>query len=96
MTSFIIKQDHLTLLKRTCWGWDSCEFGAPAIDCKRPYGNYSVLEDMAEILPGKTEDELMTLHEELMSVLQIICVTQSFELGEYQKQDDYGFDWKKV
>jgi hypothetical protein len=30
--------------------WDDCEFGAPACDCKRPYGNSDVYGDMAEIL----------------------------------------------
>jgi len=34
--------------------WDDCEFGAPEIDCKRPYGNSDVYQDMIEIL-GLTE-----------------------------------------
>ena len=30
--------------------WDDCEFGAPTIDCKRPYGNSDVIGDIVEIL----------------------------------------------
>lgn len=47
---FEIKEEHLKLLKRMNVGWDDCEFGAPEIDPKRPYGNSSVEQDMIEIL----------------------------------------------
>jgi hypothetical protein len=46
---FEIKTEHLTLLKHMCVGWQDCEFGAPEIDPKRPYGNSGVVEDMMEI-----------------------------------------------
>ena len=36
-----------------CTRWDDCEFGAPAIDCKRPYGNSDVYNDIAKILEIK-------------------------------------------
>ena len=48
--TFVIKSAHLTLLKRANVDWDDCEFGAPCIDPKRPYGNSSVYQDMIEIL----------------------------------------------
>jgi hypothetical protein len=32
-----------------CVGWNDCEFGAPEIDPKRPYGNSGVIGDMIEI-----------------------------------------------
>ena len=46
---FEVKKEHLTLLKRMCVGWQNCEFGAPEIDPKRPYGNSGVIGDMIEI-----------------------------------------------
>jgi len=52
---FELKQEHLTLLKKANVGWQDCEFGAPEINPKRPYGNSGVLEDMFEILYGKPE-----------------------------------------
>jgi hypothetical protein len=50
MKRFEIKPQHLKLLQRFNVGWDDCEFGAPEIDPKRPYGNSSVHQDMLEIL----------------------------------------------
>ena len=54
MKAFEIKEEHLKLLQRMYVGWDHCEFGAPEIDPKRPYGNSSVYQDMIKIL-GLTE-----------------------------------------
>ena len=50
---FELKQEHVKLLQKCYVGWNSCEFGAPEINCKRPYGNsgsYQIYCDMAEIL----------------------------------------------
>lgn len=48
--TFEIKPEHLKLLKEMYVSWDDCEFGAPCIDPKRPYGNCDVYEDMIKIL----------------------------------------------
>lgn len=47
---FTVTAEHVALLRHAIVSWDDCEFGAPAIDCKRPYGNSGVLADMAVIL----------------------------------------------
>ena len=47
---FEMKEEHLKLLRNMYVGWDDCEFGAPEIDPKRPYGNSDVLQDMLRIL----------------------------------------------
>jgi len=45
--------------------WDDCEFGAPCINPKRPYGNSDVLNDIAEILGiKKTEDNVQDYNKE--------------------------------
>ena len=49
-TKFTITENHLKLMKHLVVEWDDCEFGAPCIDCKRPYGNSDVIDDMAEII----------------------------------------------
>jgi hypothetical protein len=46
---FEVKKEHLVLLKHMSVGWQNCEFGAPEIDPKRPYGNSGVIGDMIEI-----------------------------------------------
>jgi len=106
---FILTDQHLKLLSRMVVGWQDCEFGAPEIDPKRPYGNSSVIADIVEILgipqqvcphcdepiseDGYDEDELQKLHEETETALQIVLSTQSFIPGKYTA-DEYGFDWK--
>ena len=104
---FTLREQHLKLLSRMNVGWDDAEFGAPSIDPKRPYGNSSVIEDMAEILGlgGKTcphcgqaleehdEERLGNLHKETETALQIVLSTQSFKPGTYVA-DKYSCDWK--
>ena len=48
--TFTISPEHLKLLKHVCIDWDNCEFGAPCINPKRPYGNSDVYNDMLDIL----------------------------------------------
>jgi len=52
---FKFTEKHEKLLRRAFVRWEDCEFGAPAIDCKRPYGNSSVVSDIYEILDIKPE-----------------------------------------
>ena len=108
---FELKQSHLDLLKETSIGWDDCEFGAPNIDPKRPYGNPDVENDMAEIIkmPKKgnwdrseenwndqAQEKLNDLHKETQIALQIVLHCQTFELGKYQLTDDGWQKWMKM
>lgn len=97
--TFVVTDDHLKLLQHAYVGWEDCEFGAPAIDCKRPYGNSSVYLDIAEILGIEPEgdddgygerdftrdqkDAMRKFHVETQTVLQIALATGSFEPGTY-------------
>lgn len=94
---FIVREQHLKLLDSMWVGWDDCEFGAPAIDCKRPYGNSDVLGDMREILgaEGADDDHLYALHREMQTVLQIGIATRAFREGEYVAPR-YGVAWRPV
>jgi hypothetical protein len=51
-----IREDALKLLPCVYWRWEDCEFGAPSVDCKRPYGNSSVYRDIADILGIEADD----------------------------------------
>ena len=106
---FTITEDHLKLLRSMYVGWDDCEFGAPAIDCKRPYGNSDVLGDIREILglpineeddwrdEGEDADELRRLHKDMQTVLQILVrSTHGIYAGKYVKDTPYGVDWTYV
>jgi len=111
MDEFEITEEHLILLKHSYVSWWNCEYGAPSIDPKRPYGSGSVLESMADILGeklfedmhGETHlskeqgDRLEKLHEDMQIVLQIVLCTQSFSLGKYIKENEYrNRSWTKV
>lgn len=105
---FELTEQHLGLLKEANVRWDESEYGAPAIDSKRPYGNSGVLEDLAEILgvpwdgdedngglSDSTVERLKRLHMETETALQICLATQSFKPGMYEAPP-YGAKWKLV
>jgi hypothetical protein len=62
--------EHLALLKHAEWSWNDCEFGAPSMDPKRPYGNSDVEDDLAELLPHLSEADRLRVHCELPGVLR--------------------------
>lgn len=67
-----ITRDHLTLLANANWRMSDCEYGAPEIDGKRPYGNSSVESDLEELLPHLDEHERSARHRELVTVIPAI------------------------
>ena len=101
---FFLTQDHIKLLQRAYVRWEDCEFGAPAIDCKRPYGNSNVYHDITEILDYPYDDEddaandyetLRRIHEETQTALQIFLYTGRMEAGTY-KQIGYSSKWTQL
>jgi hypothetical protein len=102
--SFTVTKDHITLLKLMYVSWDDCEYGAPCIDPKRPYGNSSVAHDIAEILewelsqavldgdedfPDELYDKARTIHEQMQTVLQILVSNLGIREGTYYKREKY-------
>ena len=107
MQYFTIKEEHLKLLRSAVVSWDPCEFGAPAIDCKRPYGNSSVYNDINRILglnfvPDEEYEEfteeqinyMNRIHKETQTALQVVLATSKFEVGKYVA-DDYCRNWRE-
>jgi hypothetical protein len=109
VTQFTVTDEHLRLLRRAYVTWDDCEFGAPEIDCKRPYGNSNVPGDIAEIL-GVPEREwadedlnpapdaewrFVRLHVETAIVLQIALTTGEFRPGRYGRDNGWDVGWKR-
>lgn len=95
---FTLTADHIRLLRAASVCWEDCEAGAPAIDCKRPYGNSYVAGDVAELLNWATPDDDLTdaqrtralaLHDETEVALQIVLTTGAFEPGDYRRTDQY-------
>ena len=48
---FTLTTEHVRLLRALNWQWDDTEFGGPAVDPKRPFGNSTgIHEDIAQII----------------------------------------------
>ena len=106
---FTLTHEHLKLLRRMYVGWQDCETGAPEIDQKRPYGNSSVAEDVAEILGMEPADSdngeptlsqaqrerCATLHRETETALQIFLRCGTVAEATYRRGDAYSEDWKR-
>lgn len=108
-TEFELTEQHVTLLRHAWVDWEGCEFGAPAINCKRPYGNSDVLTDIAKLLHPEyvamregaqidwMEDNaarLRTVHEETQTALQIVLATGQMQPGVYIRDTGYDRDWR--
>lgn len=83
--TFIVTDEHIKLLRNAYVRWDDCEYGAPAIDPKRPYGNSSVEEDIINLLGWEKGDRcphcneyLEDISDDLLdSAYTIHCETQT-------------------
>jgi len=107
INKFEITESHLKLAKRMYVNWNAGEYGAPTIDCKRPYGNSYIPKDIASILGWKldeddelTEDQeekAMGLHEEVKTALQICLIRGEFKTGTFIRVNKYDYrSWKKI
>jgi len=107
--TFTVTDDHLKLVKRFNIGWNDDEFGSPSVDCKKPFGNSSVYEDMAEILgitlPDSYDEhekyDMATrplnrlYYEDLPIALQILCCNLSLEAATYVAEGSSN-NWEKL
>lgn len=79
MSSFRLTSEHIKLMSGLYWTWESCEYGAPSVDCKRPFGNsgrHQIVMDMADVLEipedriyDKGKDELIEPEAERLEAL---------------------------
>jgi hypothetical protein len=94
---FQVTEDHLKLLRNMYVRWQECENGAPAINCKRPYGNSDVESDVCRILERYLSDEeAFKIHKETETVLQITLHVGYFKPGIYGITEAYRNDWELI
>lgn len=107
---FELLPEHVTLLRSAYVSWDDCEFGAPQIDPKRPYGNSDVIGDIAELLgiegtvdssgerhfSAEESDRLARLHAGTRTALQVVLATGQWETGLYRAPKYYARRWERV
>lgn len=107
----ITEQHLLLLQHSNVWYDDTTAYrGAAAIDVKRPYGNKTVLHDIGRILnippnecnedgdrdyDKETEKELIKIHEQTATALQICLQLRAFETGVYHTCGLFQSEWEK-
>jgi hypothetical protein len=110
--TFTVTEKHLKLLRKVYISWDDCEFGAPCIDPKRPYGNRFVYGDIAEILGIEPDDhdedededgEFTEKQEEMMMQLHMETQTVlqiALATGRFEtgkyEAEQYTNKWTKI
>lgn len=98
----VITENHIKLLKRAWVSWYECEYGAPCIDPKRPYGNSDVEGDICDILGwSDVEESLNEAHrihtQEMMSVTQIALNHPGEDIkGLWVDEQGYGIEWVRA
>jgi hypothetical protein len=106
---FELTEIHIKLLQGMYVYFDDFGYdGAPAVDLKRPYGNSDTVGDVYEILYGEQWDydeyeempdevisEMLKLHRETGTALQIVLYTKSFEPGIYYRPRYHTREWVK-
>ena len=111
MIEFEFTDEHMKLLRAMYVDWEDGEAGAPAINCKRPYGNSDIHEDIAEVLGWELfedadgqkhlsksqRDRAEKLHKETKDALQIFLLWgRSPGFGVWVKEDRYlDHSWKQ-
>ena len=105
---FELTEQHIKLLKKFNVGWRHCEYGAPEINPKRPYGNSYVAGDIAQILgiegeetedgecalSAEQEKQLYRVHLETKNALEIVLQTGSYKPGIYKRRNCWS-DWEE-
>lgn len=95
MQTFILRDEHVRLLRAASIGWNEGEWGAPTIDPKRPFGSGDLPEQMARILGVSIPEDkegleytrfqrtMLNLYQELKPALQVVLAAGSFVPGTY-------------
>jgi len=109
-TEFRLTAEHLKLLRRMNVDFEDGEYGAPAVDPKRPYGNSSVAIDIGAILGWQVpdyesedypafEERCRSIHAETVHAVQIVLrfAGAAVEPGLYRRQSKYDYQsWERV
>lgn len=92
MKTFKLTESHIKLLQRANISDSGMEWGSPAIDGKRPFGNGDLYGDIADILglPYDEDNEslrdyLDSVYRQLGTALEIVLHNQTFTPATYEE-----------
>lgn len=100
MATFKLTEAHIKLLQRANISNSCIEWGSPAIDGKRPFGNGDLHRDIADILGLPYDDDneslrdyLWSVYEQLQTALEIVLHNQTFTPGTFESE---GYGWIRI
>lgn len=92
---FTLTEEHIKLLQHMHVHWQYCEYGAPEIDPKRPYGRSDTEASIFEILGWARASPAAlsaaegaraeAIHGETETALEIVLRTRAFLPGVYER-----------
>jgi hypothetical protein len=81
--SFAVTAEHIALLRKLRFSWETAETGAPMVDPQFPYGTPNALAAIGEITGAKTETDRARQHIETYFALSKMLSHGTLEPGDY-------------
>jgi sulfur relay (sulfurtransferase) DsrC/TusE family protein len=82
-TTFAVTADHIALLRKLRFSWETAETGAPMVDPNAPYGTPDALAAIGDISGAKTESDRARQHIEMHFALTRMLRHGSLNPGDY-------------
>jgi hypothetical protein len=80
---FALTQQHIDLLRKARFVWDTVERGAPAVDPKKPYGRADLVAQLEETFGDEKPGQLAMRQIEMAVALRTLLRHGTLEPGSY-------------
>lgn len=84
---FAVNAEHIALLRRLRFSWDTAEIGAPMVDADAPYGAADTLATLAAVSGAKTDEDRVRRHIETLAALRAMLRHGVLAPGDYPLQN---------
>jgi hypothetical protein len=81
--SFAVTGEHIALLRKLRFGWETAETGAPMVDPDLPYATPDLIAAIGDIAGAKTEADRARQHIEVYFALSKMLTQGSLKPGDY-------------
>ena len=81
--AFAVTDKHIALLRKSRFGWETAETGAPMVDPQAPYGSPDTLAAIGNITGAKTQTDRARQHIETYFTLSKMLRHGSLSPGDY-------------
>jgi hypothetical protein len=80
---FVLTQQHISLLRKARFMWDTVEVGAPILDSEKPYGQPALMTQLATAFGKAPSRQLAMRHVEAVASLRTLLQHGRLEPGVY-------------